>query len=350
LTRGGTVREDRGLFEVDFFPVGQAGHHGDAVAIRFTRADTGDYGHVIIDAGFQQNGQEFVDYVKKWYGTSAFDLAIVTHPDGDHIGGMGDVIRELDVEELWIHRLGDRGGQDLRAAEVVDELIALAEDRGTKVVEPFAGTEAFSGALKILGPDEAWYAETVQQQVAEAEERAAPKAASRLLEAARIRAQRLVAALPIEIAFDDAGGTNPRNNSSAITLLEADQRRLLFTSDAGVPALERALDWIESQGGDATSPRFVQMPHHGSRHNATSAFLDRLLGPTADSGRGSAFVNVAPEAVKHPSPRVANAFARRGYPVFQTKGVAKQHGYEAPDREGWSSAEPLGPLDESEED
>jgi beta-lactamase superfamily II metal-dependent hydrolase len=350
LTCRGCVDEDRGLFEIDFFAVGQGGKHGDAIGIRFMRAETGSYAHVIIDAGFQQNGQDFVDYIKRWYATSAIDLAIVTHPDGDHIGGMGDVIREFDVAELWIHRLRDRGGGDLRAADVVDELIELAEDNGTTVVEPFAGTEAFSGALRILGPDETWYAQMVQDQLAEAEERAAPKAASRFLEGARVRAQKLVAALPIEIPFDDAGGTNPRNNSSAVTLLEVDQRRSLFTADAGVPALERALDWIESQGGNATSPNFVQMAHHGSRHNASSAFLDRLLGAKTDDGRGTAYVNVAAEAVKHPSPRVANAFARRGYPVYQTHGEAKWHHQGTPDREGFTTATPLGPLDESEED
>ena len=33
------------VYEVDFLPVGQAGRHGDAIAIRFTRPDTGGYAH-----------------------------------------------------------------------------------------------------------------------------------------------------------------------------------------------------------------------------------------------------------------------------------------------------------------
>jgi beta-lactamase superfamily II metal-dependent hydrolase len=337
------------MYEVDFLAVGLAGRHGDAIAIRFTRPDTGAYAHVVIDAGFEHNGEDLVAHIQQYYETNAIDLAIVTHPDGDHIGGMGHVIRDLDVGELWIHRLGERGGASLPAAEAVDELIELAEDNGTSVEEPFAGAIAFDGALTILGPDEDYYQELVREQLAEAKERAAARPRVRL-EAARLRAQRFLAALPVEVPFGDAGGTNPRNNSAAIALLEIDGRRLLFTSDAGVPALGRAWDWLEAKGGDTSPPRFVQMPHHGSRHNASSALLNRLLGPTGQEPTRTAFVNVATEAVKHPSPRVANAFMRRGYNVHQTRGDGKRHGHHAPDRVGWVPSTPLEPLDESAEE
>jgi beta-lactamase superfamily II metal-dependent hydrolase len=336
------------LYEVDFLAVGEAGRHGDAIAIRFTRPDTGAYAHVVIDAGFDQNGKQLVEHIQKYYDTSAIDLAIVTHPDRDHIGGMGHVIRDLDVEELWIHRLGNHGGATLPAAEAVDDLIGVAEDHGTSVREPFTGLTAFGGALTILGPDEAWYDELVHEQLAEAGQRA-QRSSSALLEAARLKGQRFLAALPVEIPFGDAGGTNPRNNSSAITLLEIDERRLLFTSDAGVPALDRAWDWLEQTSADMSPLRFVQLPHHGSRHNASSALLNRLLGPTGQDQTRSAFVNVGPEAVKHPSPRVANGFMRRGYKVFQTRGQDIQHQHNAPDR-GWGPAKPIEPLDESAEE
>jgi len=339
------------LYEVDFFAVGNAGRHGDANAIRFTRPDSGAYAHVVIDAGFEQNGEQFVEQITQYYDTSAIDLAIITHPDGDHIGGMGHVIRDLDVGELWIHRLSNHGGGSLPAAEAVDDLIAVAEDKGTAVREPFTGLRAFGDALTILGPDETWYDELVREQLVEAEERTRrPTRAGGVLEAARLRAQQFLARLPVEVSFDDAGGTNPRNDSSAITLLDVDGRRLLFSSDAGVPALDRAWDWLEENGGDTSPPTFVQLPHHGSRHNASSGLLDRLFGPTGQEQTRTAFVNVAPEAVKHPSPRVANAFMRRGYKVHQTRGDNKCHSHDAPSRPNWGPSTPLDPLDESLED
>lgn len=337
------------MYEVDFLPVGEAGRHGDATAVRFTRPDTGGLAHVVIDAGFDQSGKQLVEHIKRYYETSAIELAIVTHPDGDHIGGMGHVIRDLDVAELWIHRLGDRGGAGLPAADAVDDLIRVAEENGTTVREPFAGGTAFGGALTIIGPDEAWYHALVQEQQAEVGQRAT-RPPSRVLQAARQAGQRFLASLPVEVPFGDAGGTNARNNTATITLLEVDGRRLLFSSDAGVPALDRAWDWLELQDADTSPPEFVQLPHHGSRHNASSQLLDRLLGPTGQEQTRTAFVNVAPEAVKHPSPRVANGFMRRGYRVHQTRGEAKRHGHEAPDRVGWRRATPMEPLDELSED
>lgn len=209
------------MYEIDFLPVGKGGRHGDAIALRFTRPDTGGLAHVIIDAGFEEHGKALVDHVHRYYNTTSIDIAIVTHPDGDHIGGMGHVIRDLDVTTLCIHRLRERGGDGLPAADAVDELIALAEENGTRVHEPFAGTWAFDGALMILGPTEDWYEELVAEQQVEARERAAAAARtpSAMLEAARRLGQQFLAALPIEVPFDDAGGTNPRNNSSAITLV-----------------------------------------------------------------------------------------------------------------------------------
>lgn len=320
--------------------------------MRFTRPDTGTLAHVIIDAGFEENGRALVEHVQRYYNTSSIDLAIVTHPDGDHIGGMGVVIRELDVGTLCIHRLRERGGAGLPAADAVDDLIQVAEENGTAIHEPFAGTHAFGQALRILGPTQQWYEELVMQQQENARERA--EAAWRppgLIEAARHLGQRVLAALPVEIPFDDAGGTNPRNNSSAVTLVEVGGHRMLFTSDAGVLAIDRAWDWLESNVGDARPPDFADLPHHGSRHNSSSALLDRILGSTGQLQTKTAFVNVGPGAKKHPAPRVANAFMRRGYEVGATSGrPICDHSSDVPTRPGWVPLVPLEPMDESLED
>ena len=102
------------MYDIDFLPVGDEGQSGDAIAIRFSRPDVGGYVHVVIDAGFQDDGDALVQHITGWFETDAIDLAIVTHPDGDHIGGMGTVLRNLNVGTLCIHRLGDRGGSLFR--------------------------------------------------------------------------------------------------------------------------------------------------------------------------------------------------------------------------------------------
>jgi beta-lactamase superfamily II metal-dependent hydrolase len=97
----------------------------------------------------------------------------------------------------------------------------------------------------------------------------------------------------------------------------------------------------------------VQVPHHGSRHNAESACLDRLLGTETSLRRGSALVSISSGAAadpRYPSPRTINAYGRRGYPAFYTAGTAMcLSGGGAPSR-GWATMSPLPPLDESIDD
>lgn len=119
------------MFEIDFLPVGQAGKSGDAICMQFTRPDTGAKAVVVIDAGYKEDGEALVEHIKTHYGTTTVDLAILTHPDADHIGGMGEVVRNLYVTELWLHDIGAHGGASLPAAAAVDDLISVARDHGT---------------------------------------------------------------------------------------------------------------------------------------------------------------------------------------------------------------------------
>jgi beta-lactamase superfamily II metal-dependent hydrolase len=332
------------MYEVDFLPVGDGKNSGDAIAMRFTRPDTGAWAHVIIDAGFQDDGPALVEHVKHNYGTNTIDVAVLTHPDGDHIGGMGAVVRGLDVRELWLHDIGAHGGGGLPAAAAVKELIGVAQARGTDVYEVWAGHQALGGALTVLGPDRAYYEQLVAEQL---EPSGPPAAAKALIEAARGLLDRIVDALPVEVPFAEKE-VSPRNNTSVVTLLTVDEKRLLFTADAGVPALERAWTFAEARG--LSGPlSMVQVPHHGSRRNASSAWLDRLLGPTGQSPTRLAMLSVVSESDKHPSGRVVNAYIRRGCDILATAGNTKYHFFGLPLREGWSPATPLAPMVEEDD-
>jgi beta-lactamase superfamily II metal-dependent hydrolase len=319
-----------------------------AIALRFTRPDTGSLAHVIIDAGFQDDGRALVAHVEKYYGTTAIDLAILSHPDGDHIGGMGEVVRGLQVSELWLHQIGAHGGSTLPASDAVEDLIEVVGKEGTSVSEAWAGAQAFGGALTILGPDRDYYEQLVGEQVSG--ERPVAIAKRALLEAARGLFDRLTNYLPGEIPFD-AKEVTPRNNSSMITLLSLEDKRLLLTSDAGVPALERAWDAAEAYGL-AQAPSFIQVPHHGSRRNCSSAWLDRALGGTGQpADTRTAFVSVVGDSDKHPSGKAINAYIRRGCKVVPTAGSAKPYpSGDAPERPDYSTVSGLTAMDESDED
>jgi beta-lactamase superfamily II metal-dependent hydrolase len=335
------------VHEIDFLKAGEK-ENADAITMRFTRPDTGGFAHVVIDAGWQEDGQTVVDFVRERYGVETVDLVIVSHPDGDHIGGMGTVFRELAVGELLIHRLDQRGGAGLPAAKAVGELVQLAEARGAVINEPFQGLERFGGALTILGPDEPYYNALAQEQQAQAEGRGARLGAA-IAEAARRLADRVLEALPVEeVPFDDGPGCGPRNNSSVITFLQLDALRALLTADAGVPAVERALDYGVAAGLDVLAPDLIQIPHHGSRRNASSVLLNRALGPIGEPETRSAYVSVATENdPKHPAGRVVNAYKRRGYQWNWTAGNSiYRHSPDAPPRSDYWPLSPMPALEE----
>jgi beta-lactamase superfamily II metal-dependent hydrolase len=335
------------MFEIDFLPVGDAGKSGDAICMRFTRPDSGATAVVVIDAGFKDDGIALADHIIAHYGTRTVDLAILTHPDGDHIGGMGKVLRRLDVTKLWLHDIGSHGGDSLPAADALDDLKAVAASRGTDVYEAWPGATEFGGAITVLGPSKEYYEELVAEQASKV--KPVEKTAARLLESVRSLADRVAGALGIEVPFD-AKEVNARNNSAMIILGQFNGQTQLFTSDAGVAALERAWDYAEHAIVPAT-PSMVQIAHHGSRRNCSSAWLDRLLGPTNQAANTrSAIVSCVADSEKHPSGRVVNAYKRRGCFVVATAGNAVCHNSGGMVRNGWGRASELGPMVEEDDD
>lgn len=322
------------MYEIDFLKAGDK-KDADAICLRFTRPDTGQFAHVVVDAGWQDDGDHTVDFIRQRYGVDYLDLAIVTHPDGDHIGGMGKVLRGLRVGTLLIHRLDQRGGASLDAAGAVAELVALAGERGVPVAEPFQGAQYLGGAISVLGPSETYYTELLAEQRAFEEGKGPSSLAASVAAHARNLADRVLEALPVEeVPFGEGPGPGPRNNGSTVILFQADDFRALLTADAGVPAIEAALDFAGSVGLNALSPDLIQIPHHGSRRNASSALLDRVLGPIGGSEVGKAYVSVCGENdPKHPAGRVVNAYPRRGYRWNWTAGSSIwRHSPDAPPR------------------
>lgn len=146
--------------------------------------------------------------------------------------------------------------------------------------------------------------------------------------------------------------TSAQNHSSAIVQFNLEGNRLIFTGDAGRESLEKAADYIGNIEY-LDNLAFIQIPHHGSFRNIGPTVLNKLVGeikPKGQSPHFSAFCSAAKSgAPKHPSKKVLNAFTRRGARVHVTAGVGKHHHRGAPDREGWSTADPE-PFHERVED
>jgi beta-lactamase superfamily II metal-dependent hydrolase len=291
------------------------------MALRFRRPDTGAMAHVVIDAGYPEEGPAVVDFVRRRHRTERIDLAILTHPDPDHIGGMAEVLTRLEVAELWIHRLDQRAGEHVPDAATVRSLVALAERRGTRVIEPWAGHSAFGGALRVLGPDEEYYDRLAAEQASGEE----PYKYSEPVRTAREVADQIAHWLPWELPFDDHEGTTARNNSSVVLAIDLPGFRALLPADAGVPALSRALDAMAAAGLDPKPWDLIVIPHHGSKRNATDVLLDRLVGRIGEAPPGLAFVSAASGSPWHPAFQVVRAYERRGRTVRVTAGHRLRH-------------------------
>jgi beta-lactamase superfamily II metal-dependent hydrolase len=332
---------------------------GDAIAAQFLVPGEARQRVVVIDSGYAPIGQKMVDHIVAHYGTTHVDLVISTHPDKDHLNGLKTVLEQLTVGELmmhlpWVHRPSD--AHELSNYEAIVELYDLAIEKGIRVTEPFTGEKRFSDSVRIMGPTPARYVGLLEQMIVEAVdgvEKArfalSSNSSNVLLAAGRRVLEKVLTYFPFETLGDD-DDASPRNQSSSITLLNVDDKRFLFTGDAGIESLAQAADEYEATFGTfSVAPlHFFQAPHHGSKHNLGKTVLNRLFGePDSGFDEFTAFISSAKASEKHPSPKVTNALGRRGGRVFVTEGNSIVHGNWA-GRSGYSSISPLAPLDEED--
>jgi beta-lactamase superfamily II metal-dependent hydrolase len=358
-------------YEVDFLAVGEQ-KSGDAIALRYGNL----YGNrneqmvVVIDGGYPESGDAIVNHINQYYDTNVVDLVISTHPDADHASGLERVLERSVVGRLWMHlpwNHTDEIARMFKNGRVTDMSVSaslrksldnartleqLAASKGIPITEPFAGTRDPGGNLIVLGPSVDFYESLLPDFRCTPEAKtAASLAIERLVRALQEAAVKLAETWHIE-TLTDSGQTSAENNSSTILVLGIGDHFLLFTSDAGIPALNDALDRLDEAGFNPYHFNWIQVPHHGSRRNVGSTLLDRLLGPKlpGEAVTKAAFVSVARDGMpKHPSKRVTNAFRRRGFAVHATAGTARRQYHNAPERPGWVASTPLPFYNEVEE-
>jgi beta-lactamase superfamily II metal-dependent hydrolase len=359
-------------YEVDFLPVGDGERSGDAISLRFGNlAGRRDEQQVwVIDGGTKESGEALVGHIKKYYGTDCVDVVVSTHPDSDHASGLSIVLEQMSkvgvllMHQPWNHaenirhlfddvRVTPSGIEERvwRALQDARELEKIATKRGIPVREPFSDDFKF-----VLSPSKVFY----EQQLASF--RCMPEAAqretmARILEAILGKAKEAARALETwfqeTLADPEPDATSAENNSSVVLLLPLDDKRWLFTADAGVPALTEAADRAATLGVDLKTVGFIQAPHHGSKRNVGPTILNRIVGPikTNESYDKAAFVSASKDGQpKHPAKKVVNAFKRRGANVFATQGKGLwHHSSDAPQRHGWNNATPLPFYEEVDE-
>jgi len=332
-------------FEIDFLAVGDGEKSGDAIAMRFIGTNNQQQ-VVVIDGGTQDSGKQLADHIKFYYGANVVvDWAILTHPDSDHACGLQTVLEELPVKRLLMHKPWEHGDaikeelekeytddglerkiiQQLRAAKEVEKIAAR---KGTEIIEVFAGDATPDKFIHILGPSRDYYQQTLADVISGISSSGFSRAAT---DAVRFVRETLQFG---SLKDPEENDTSPTNNSSIIALFNFDGHKLLFTGDAGVGALTRAVDYAATQGINLTDLRFLQVPHHGSKRNLGPTILKKIKA-------SHAFISAAPKSPKHPSKKVTNELLRNGSQVFVTQGRHIMHSNPPVARLNWGPIEPV---------
>lgn len=355
-------------FEIDFLDV-ESKRSGDAITIRY-ELDNLTYVHV-VDGGFHATGESVVNHIRKHYpGTNYIDNVVVTHPDGDHAGGLRTVLEEFEIGALWMLKpwdyadeLIDRFGRfsnvenlKRRLRELYPNINALEDiaiEKGIRMFEPFQG--ASIGEFTTLSPTKEHYLNKIVDSDKTPE-------ATKIQEEDRQEEYGLfglikAVATYIKSLWGDENfsreDTSAENEMSVIQYAELCGQKVLLTGDAGRTGMSIAADYLIARGVPLPGIDKFQVPHHGSRRNLSTELLDRWLGPKLvdrpENGKFSAIISSAKADKDHPRKAVIRACIHRGANVATTEGRALCWSKNAPDREGWSTTTPLAYPEDQEE-
>ncbi|MDQ2865656.1 MAG: DNA internalization-related competence protein ComEC/Rec2 [Candidatus Eremiobacteraeota bacterium] len=251
---------DAHRLKITVLDVGQA----DAIVI-----ETPAHHAILIDAGgrlergaagsdseAEQIGERIVVPFLLRAGIHALDAVILSHPHGDHAGGVAPVLRKLTVAEFA------DGGQRY-GGHAYHDAVDVARREGVPMIYPRAGMEWRTDdgvVLHFIGP-----------------------------------------VLPF------IGGRNAINDNSVAFMLAYRHFRMLFTGDAGSAAEQRFL----GEGIDLHAD-VLKVGHHGSAYGSTAEFIAAVHPRYAmiSVGRHNLF--------GHPAPSTVETLERAGATVYRT--------------------------------
>jgi beta-lactamase superfamily II metal-dependent hydrolase len=310
----------------------------------------------VIDGGNSDSGDALVKHIKEVYHSTTVDRVILTHPDADHASGLRNVVEELKVGKIWMHRpwhywndLKDSiiDGRITKtsfteklkeAYQFAHDLEELAIAKKIEIFHPHQGSsysEHDENILTILGPGKDFYLSLIQasQKTPEME-----VSESIVKGFTAVRKKTVIEDMTFETEHlsekDEA--TSPENDMSLILLLTVAGCKCLFTGDAGTQGMFHAIRYASTMGHGLTDLDIFDVPHHGSRHNISKGILKYI------KAKYSIISCPKKGEPSHPSPIVTNSLLRRNMNPYWTKGsLINYHNGAVPLRPGLYSLTPI---------
>ncbi|QDF74387.1 MULTISPECIES: ComEC/Rec2 family competence protein [Shewanella] len=358
------------FYEIDFLNV-ESKKSGDATCIRYQ--SNGKKRIHVVDGGFQATGEKIVEHINEYYSSPSYiDSVVVTHPDGDHAGGLRTVLEKYDVGEIWMLRpwlYADELIERFKRFTSVDNLVKrlkdlypnivaledIAKEKGIAIREPFQGTTI--GEFKVLAPSKERYLNLIVESDKTPEkvedESNIFKGIFDKLQDGVVALEEFVSALWGNENFSPEP-TSAENEMSVVQYANLCGNKILLTGDAGRNALSEAADYAPNIDLILPGIDTFQVPHHGSRRNVSTELLDRWLGekpllkPNSNDTNFTAVISASKEDEHHPRKAVVRGMIHRKGKVISTEsnGLCTQRN--APQREGWTAVTPLAYPEEQE--
>ena len=114
--------------------------HADSILL----ACGGEY--ALVDGGYPESGERIVSYMRQ-QGIKELDLLVGTHPHGDHIGGLPQVLNTFPTETVWTSQLPYTN-------DYVSDFTNAVTRNGADFVQPRPG-ESFrlgDATIDVIGP------------------------------------------------------------------------------------------------------------------------------------------------------------------------------------------------------
>ena len=192
--------------EVHHIDVGQ----GESIYIELP-----DGSDVLIDAGKSNYGSTVVNYLKGQEKNIDIEYLIATHPDADHVGGMSEVFKQLNVKNFIYPKDAPHD------TKTWQNVLSLADAEGCNIKDSTPGTTFNIGGatMKFIQPS---------------------------------------------VDYSD------NNDDSVVTYLEYKNAEFLFTGDIEA---EAETDMVTK--GLVPNVDFMSIPHHGSKGSSTTSFVTK---------------------------------------------------------------------------